>query len=66
MQEDKFLSYIDKLLALLGEAELSLGMANGTGLGAVLLALLGIALIRSQPFKGSCLSSLVKAWRSNK
>ena len=66
MREDEFSNYYGELLRLLSEAELSLGIASGTGLGAVLLALLGIALIRSHPFKGSRLSSLVRAWRSGK
>ena len=66
MQEDEISNYFGELIRLFSEAELSLGIASGNGLGAILLALLGFALILSQPFKDSRLSTLIRAWRSGK
>jgi hypothetical protein len=56
-------SHFNDLYQLVADANLSMGLFQGTGLGAVLLALIAIAFIRSRPFSSSRLSDLVRAWR---
>jgi hypothetical protein len=66
MQEDSYPHIVELAFRLLSEANLSLGFFQGTGLGAVLLAVIAVALIRSPSFAKSRLTNLVRAWRSSK
>ncbi|WP_439119526.1 hypothetical protein [Marivita sp.] len=48
---------------LIAEANLSIGFVQGTGLGAVLLAMIAINFIRSRYFWRIRWVELVRAWR---
>ena len=65
MQEDSP-QIVELVFRLLSEANLNLGFIQGTGLGAVLLAVVAVVLIRSPSFARSRLTNLVRAWRSSK
>ena len=49
------------LIDVLADASLSVGFAQGTGLGAVLLALVLIVFLVSRPFSRSSLVGLVRS-----
>lgn len=53
---------IDSVFQLVAEANLSIGFMEGTGLGAILLTIIAVALIRSRAFMRSKLSDLIQAW----
>lgn len=54
---------IDYAFQLVAEASLSIGFVEGNGLGAILLTVIAVALIRSRAFMRSKLSDLIRAWR---
>ena len=66
MQNEPFSKIIDYAFQLLSEASLSIGFVHGSGLGAVLLALIAIIFIRSRPFSRTRLADLVSAWQGKK
>ena len=55
-----------KAIELVGNAELDFGFASGTGLAAVLLAIVLIVLFARKRNSGSALGTLVSAFRRNK
>jgi hypothetical protein len=63
MQSDTITKIIDYVFQLIAEASLSIGFIEGTGLGAVLLAVISISFIRSRSFWRFRWVELVQAWR---
>lgn len=54
---------IDGLITLISEASLSIWFVEGTGLGAILLTVIAVVLIRSGILGKSCLADIITAWR---
>jgi hypothetical protein len=63
MQSDPTTKIIDYGFQLISDANLSIGFVQGTGLGAVLLTIIAVALIRSRSFLRIRWVALVQAWR---
>ena len=63
MENQGLQKIIDDLIGLISEASLSFGFIKGTGLGAILLTVIAIALIRSGILGKSRLADIIKAWR---
>lgn len=63
MPNETITKIIDYSFQLIAEANLSIGSVQGTGLGAVLLAMIAISFIRSRSFWRLRWVQLVQAWR---
>lgn len=63
MPNEAITKIIDYSFQLIAEADLSIGFIQGTGLGAVLLAMIAISFIRSRSFWRIRWVELVEAWR---
>lgn len=63
MPNETITKIIDYSFQLIVEANLSIGFVQGSGLGAVLLAVIAISFIRSRSFWRVRWVELVKAWR---
>lgn len=63
MPNETITKIIDYSFQLIAEANLSIGFVQGTGLGAVLLAMIAISFIRSRSFWRIRWVELAQAWR---
>jgi hypothetical protein len=63
MPNETITKILDYSFQLIAEANLSFGFVHGTGLGAVLLAVIAISFIRSRSFWRIRWVELVQAWR---
>lgn len=63
MPNETITKIIDYSFQLIADANLSIGFVQGTGLGAVLLAVIAISFILSRPFRWRGWIMLVQAWR---
>jgi hypothetical protein len=59
-QKKQLLEY---LFELVSDAQLNLWLVSGSGLGAILLTLICITIVRSPAFSRSKLADIVNAWR---
>lgn len=66
MADNRIPEIIYEILNLIGNANLTFGFVHGTGLGAMLLALVSVELIRSSFLSEVRILNIIKAWQLNK